>query len=328
MKFKDIPDLYIKVILDRLFRLKPAFERYERVFDDILNKFLIKENPHELDFSHLSIEEKIEIATEIFNKTADKKCKNDYFINEYIKHEEERLFVENPLSQKYLDSKLNFKGALEIIKDDKDLKPNLKQLVKYNDTRENPITLRYNNSLLFPTEKILLCEGATEEILLDELAKICGYDFKKEGVFVLGAGGKNQVARKYYSMVENFKIPIFILLDSDANETKELILPKLRSFDRIYTIKNGEFEDILPKKLITDALNYKYNSCYRCLEEDFHKDAKTAKELYEIFKQKGFGDFKKADFAKTIKDYIKLFAPKKEELTQEIITIAEKIKTL
>ena len=59
-----------------------------------------------------------------------------------------------------------------------------------------------------------------------------------------------------------------------------------------------------------------------------HKDAKTAKELYEIFKQKGFGDFKKADSAKTIKDYIKLFTPKKEELTEEIMIITEKIKTL
>lgn len=328
MKFKNIPDSYIKVILDRLFRLKPAYERFERVFDDILNKFLIKENPHELDFSHLGIDEKIEITTEIFNKTADKNCKNDYFINEYIKQEEERLFVKNPLSQKYLASKLNFKGAFEIIKNDDDLKPNLKQLIEFNKTRKNPINLRQEGSFLFPVEKILLCEGATEEILLGELAKICGYDFKKEGVFVLGAGGKNQVARKYYSMVEDFKIPIFILLDSDANETKELILPKLRSFDRIYIIKNGEFEDILPKKLITDALNYRYNSCYRCLEDDFHKDAKTAKELYEIFKQKGFGDFKKADFAKTIKDYIKLFTPKKEELTEEIMIITEKIKTL
>ena len=208
------------------------------------------------------------------------------------------------------------------------MKPNLKQLIEFNKTRKNPINLRQEGSFLFPVEKILLCEGATEEILLGELAKICGYDFKKEGVFVLGAGGKNQVARKYYSMIEDFKIPIFILLDSDANETKELILPKLRSFDRIYIIKNGEFEDILPKKLITDALNYRYNSCYRCLEDDFHKDAKTAKELYEIFKQKGFGDFKKADFAKTIKDYIKLFTPKKEELTEEIMIITEKIKTL
>lgn len=328
MKFKKIPKSYIKVILDRLFRLKPASERYERVFNDILNKFLIFENREETDTSCLNPDEKISLVCKIFNSSLDNNIKNDHFINEYLKKEEERLFLLNPLSKKYLEADINFNAALEAIKDEEDLKLNLLQMLQLNTLKCEAQELRKEKSLLYPIEKVLLCEGATEEILLGKFSTICEYDFKKNGIYVLGAGGKNQVARKYYSMAEEYNIPIFILLDSDAQATKDLILPKLRAKDRIYIIHNGEFEDILPKKIITDALNYRYSSCYNCKEEDFHKDAKTAKELYEIFKQKGFGDFKKADFAKTIKDYITTYPPKKEDLTEEIKTIIEKIKTL
>ncbi len=327
MKFKEIPKSYIKVILDRLFRFKPAHERYERVFNDILNKFLIAENDEISKIHQLDLQEKINLATEIFNSNISP-SKDDKDIKDYIKNEEKRIFHKNELSDIYLEAKLNYKNALDIIKDEPDLKDNLRQIVEFSLLKEDSKKLRKKHSLLFPIEKILLCEGATEEILLEKLCKICGYDFRKEGIYVLGAGGKNQVARKYYNMAEVIKIPIFILLDSDAIQTKELIESKLKPKDKIYIIQNGEFEDILPKKLIINALNCRYNSCLECFEEDFHKNTKTAKELYEIFKQKGFGDFKKADFAKTIKEYIDLHPPKKDELTDEIIKITHMIKTL
>lgn len=49
---------------------------------------------------------------------------------------------------------------------------------------------RFKNSLRFPVEKVVIAEGATEETLLPEFAKRCGYDFDKEGIYVLSAGGK------------------------------------------------------------------------------------------------------------------------------------------
>ena len=327
MKFKKIPPDYITVILDRLFRLKPAYERYERVFSDIINKFLIKENKEEINQTDLNLEEKINLAVQIFNSSLNSKAQDD-FLQNYIKSEEGRLYNKNNISDIYLNAQLNYHAALELIKENENLKDNLKFLIKLIDLKQNPESIRAEYSLRYPIEKILLCEGATEEILLEELCKICGYDFKKEGIYVLGAGGKNQVARKYYSMIEEIKIPIFILLDSDAIQTQELILPKLRTQDRIYIIKCGEFEDILPKNLIINALNCRYESCYKCFEEDFHKDTKTTKELYEIFKQKGFGDYKKADFAKTIKEYILKNPPSKEDLTEEIKIISQKISSL
>lgn len=327
MKFKNIPPDYITVILDRLFRLKPAYERYERVFSDIINKFLIKESKEEINQTDLNLEEKINLAVQIFNSSLNSKAQDD-FLQNYIKSEEGRLYNKNNISDIYLGANLNYQAALELIKENENLKDNLKFLIKLIGLKQNPKSIRAEYSLRYPIEKILLCEGATEEILLEELCKICGYDFKKEGVYVLGAGGKNQVARKYYSMIEEIKIPIFILLDSDAIQTQELILPKLRTQDRIYIIKCGEFEDILPKNLIINALNCRYESCYKCFEEDFHKDTKTTKELYEIFKQKGFGDYKKADFAKTIKEYILKNPLSKEDLTEEIKIISQKISSL
>ena len=41
MKFKQIPAEYFITILDRLTRFEPAYKRYNRVFDDIINKLSI-----------------------------------------------------------------------------------------------------------------------------------------------------------------------------------------------------------------------------------------------------------------------------------------------
>lgn len=324
MKFKIIPCSYLKVLLDRLIRLKPAQERYERVFGDIINKFLINEHKKSFDEN-----EKIDLAVKIFNNSTDSNFKDDDFLNKLFQKEENRMFFDNETSKKYLDCPLNLRGAFELIKNEQDLKPNLKWILEVLKNPDKDLkTLRKEKSILYPVQKILLCEGATEEILFKELSAVLGYDFKKEGVYVIGAGGKNQVARNYYKMVEEFRIPIFVLLDADAKATKELILPKLRPFDRIYVLKSGEFEDILPKKLIINALNERFKSSYHCCDDDFKECEKTAKELYEIYKAHGFGEFKKADFAKIIKAYMRKNPISALDLTDETARIVEKIKSL
>lgn len=326
MKFKTIPKEYIKVILDRLIRLKPAYERYDRVFSDILNKFLIIENKEEFDFSNIKLEEKIELAVKIFNRTVGENIDNTD-INDYIKQEEDRLFNKNNSSTKFLEAKINLKSAFNLTQED-EIKDNLRLIKLLISSKDDPKKLRKRYRTTYPVEKILLCEGATEEILLEKLSEILNYDFKKEGIFVLGAGGKNQVARKYYKMIEDFKIPIFVLLDEDAGQTKELILPKLRTKDKIHLIKKGEFEDIIPKKIIIDALNKKYSNSLHCSENDFDENEKMTKNLHEIFRKKGFGEYKKADFAKALKEYMQSTSLKKEDLSEEIIEIMEEIKKL
>ncbi len=164
-----------------------------------------------------------------------------------------------------------------------------------------------NNNVNFPyapkkIKKVILCEGATEETLLPVLAEKCGFNI--EETYILGAGGKNQSGRKYLKMLEEIKVPIFVLLDFDAFEIKNAITPKKRDIDRIYLIKEGEFEDILPKNLIIKAINFHFFNELACSEADFENDLKMTKNIELAFKTKGLGDFKKAAFAKMVENYL------------------------
>lgn len=319
MKYK-IPDKnYIKISLDRLTRFKPVIERYERVVDDILHKFLISSVDDKI--SNLALEEKINLSSEIFNSALNKKT--DLSLNEIIKKDEEKIFYLTETEKKYLNSKIDFEAALDLFETD-ELPLNLQRLKLQKNLDSDETRKKY--STLYPVKKAVLTEGITEETLLIEFAKILGVDFKKEGIFVLGAGGKNQVARKYYKMIEEIKIPVFILLDNDADEICELIKPKLRKIDSLYKIKSGEFEDILPKNLIKNALNFHFSQNLLSNGDDFEESNHTVENLNNCYKNNGWGEFKKADFAKIVREYI--LSAKNPPVSDELIKITEEIKTL
>lgn len=313
MKTKKIPTEQLLLSLDRLTRFKPTSEKYKRVFSDIVNKYSV------YNAASLSTEELCTIAVEIFNTSYEEEDSAKTLINDDV-----RYFYQDGESEKYLDARLNIGPLLKHI--DNNSAQNLKKLLYQHKYPEKSAKhLREQFSLRFPIEKIVLCEGATEEILLEELAKTLGYDFSKEGVFLLGAGGKNQVARKYYKMADEVKLPVFILLDSDAEETERLIAPKLRECDRVYVIEKGEFEDILPEKLLVRAINSHFKHQSQCTICEFDKSLPMSKNLKEVFRQKGFGDFKKSEFAKILKQHIK-----SEELESgnELKKIVDLIKAL
>jgi hypothetical protein len=164
-----------------------------------------------------------------------------------------------------------------------------------------------NNKINFPyapkkIKKVILCEGATEETLLPALAKKCGCNI--EETYILGAGGKNRAGRKYLKMLEEVRLPIFVLLDSDATEIKSAIMTKKRDIDRIYLIEKGEFEDVLPKDLIIEAINFHFSNELACSAADFEDGLKMTKNIELIFRTKGLGDFKKAAFAKMVENYL------------------------
>ncbi len=327
MQYKKIPKNYIEVILNRMFRLTPAHNRYERTFNDILNKFLIKENSEKISLSEMTIAQKAKIASDIFNNSFEYHPYDD-FLNNLLKREEDRIFKENAISKIYLKEKLHLTNAFLSMDNKECTKENLRWILNLIETKAEITQQRKKNRLLYPVEKIILTEGVTEEILLGKFSRICGYDFKENGAYIIPAGGKNQVARKYYEMIEEFQLPIFILLDSDATETKELINPKLRKKDEIYIIKKGEFEDIVPIKIIINSLNKRFKNDHKCSVKDFQKGTPATKNLYELFKQNGFGEFKKSEFAKTIADYISSTGIKKDNLSEEIIEISHKISIL
>ncbi len=301
MKYKKITKDFLLISLDRLTRFKLTKDKYERVFSDIINKFCIFEAGENHD---LKDEDKIKIVQDIINFSFPK-CENDFFINNFLKEYELSAFEQDEISIKYLNNKIDYNSALSAIESLENIPKNVMQLiVKNKDRGLNYAEIRNKTKGKYPIEKIILCEGITEEILLPVLSKLQGVDFSALGVHVLQAGGKNQVGKKYINVSEEIKKEVIILLDFDAEEVKNSIKSKLQEKDKICLIELGEFEDILPKDLIIDVLNenYKYQLKEKIDEEYFEGGYVLA--IKDIFREKALGDFKKSEFAKAVKKHL------------------------
>lgn len=301
MKFKKIPNDYFITILDRLTRLEPAYIRYKRVFDDIINKFSI-----DIKAKNLSLEDNISLAVEIFNSSFENPSVSAN-LKEILINLEDKYFLKSEISKKYLNAPIDIVSMVKSI-DFKNISLKnliwLKNIVEKNLKFDELADFREKNSSLYPINKIILCEGETENILLKTLLSKFEFDLDKKGIFVLPSGGKNQVARKYYKMREYTNLAFFILLDKDAMQIKSLIQPKLRKKDKIYLINSGEFEDLIPNELLVKTINNIYKNEYNCTISDFEDGFSTVYNLENIYKKYGFGEYKKADFAKKLKEYI------------------------
>ena len=294
MNYKKIPKNYFPTILDRLTRFEPANRRYKRVFDDIINKFSLSQKLKNLD-----IVDEIALVEEIFNSSLSKVNSNNAF-SDIIKKREEEFFVKNEQSELFLNSKIDIaQMALEAGFDKYDLFPYI--------------------------SKIILCEGETERILFKTLVELFDIDFDKSGFKLIARGGKNQVARKYYSMVDYTKLPFFILLDKDASSVREMINKKLRKIDYIYMIESGEFEDIIPINILCDAINYAHKNDIHCSVDDFSDESSNVDAIHNIYKKYGFGEYKKARLAQVLDEYIKLNLTKNDFSNSEIVKIAKKL---
>ena len=314
MKFKKIPKEYFPTILDRLSRFEPANIRYKRVFDDIINKFSISEK-----LKNLTLEDEIALVVEIFNSSVNEN--NDYYINDILRKLEDKCFNFNSESYQYLSARINLSAMINEIQNYDNLAKNVIWLKKISDEKKDIYQLRKEYSLIYPIEKIILCEGQTEYTLLDTIFKLFNIDINKLGYIPIAAGGKNQVARKYYKMQEYTKTPFFILLDKDAYSIKELIEPKLRKCDTLYLLKCGEFEDLIPKIILQKTINYVHKNEYNCIFDDFSDDNSMVENLEFIYKKYGFGEFKKAKFALELKEYIENNCTKEDFIDSEIVEI-------
>lgn len=319
MKFKKIPKEYFFTILDRLTRFEPACVRYKRVFDDIISKFSLN-----CKLKNMTIDDEIKYVEEIFNSSINSD-NNSNSINDILTEIEDLYFYKNEISYQYLSSRINILGMYNEIKDNKNLPLNLKWL-NYLQQNSNIYANRISNSLLYPIEKIILCEGQTEFILLNSIFKLFNIDLNSLGILVFQAGGKNQVARKYYEMLEYIKLPFFILLDKDALSIKELIEPKLRKIDKLYLIKSGEFEDLIPVNILKDTINTIHSTEFNCNLSDFDNNLSMVVNLENIYKKYGFGEFKKAKFAQQLKEFIDNNCNKNDFEASEIIDIIKVLK--
>ena len=184
--------------------------------------------------------------------------------------------------------------------------------------------VRRDKKLKFPIDKVILVEGITEEILLPVFARKLDYDFYANGVQVIPAGGKNQVVKMYYKLVSELKVPIFVLLDKDAEENINQIKPRLRDFDKIHLVSCGEFEDLLPKALIVRTVNSHFKNFLTITDKDLAVGNSMVVVLEEIFKTKGLHEFKKAEFAKLVKENIVSTL----DISPEIVSIVEEISLI
>ncbi len=321
-KVKPLTKSQIIISIDRLTRFKNTETKYLRVFKDILTQNLIEPKFKKTDLEKMDYSELRNWAEFVINYSlgmAGLTLENDYLINQRLLNYENSVFENNKNVQELLNNKINYKACLSYI-DEKSPKNLLwlKNLEISSDIRKS----RFDNSLRFPVEKVIIAEGATEETLLPEFAKRCGYDFDKEGIYILSAGGKNQVVKLYYQLVESLKLPIFVLLDKDAKENLEEIQPRLRDIDKIHLLDCGEFEDLLPIKLVERTLDYELKNISMLEKEKLNEDIPRVKFLEEVFKTRGMHEFKKVEFAQMVKKNIK----HEEDISPEVVEIIDEIR--
>lgn len=322
VKVKPLTKEQLTISIDRLTRFKNPEVKYLRVFGEIITNNLIQPKYKKSDIEKMDSEEVKKLAELIINYSLENlglPKDEDYIINQRLYDYEKSVYIISENIEKFLKNKINYKAFVTLIDENspKNLKW-LKALGSPMDIKQE----RFKNSLRFPVEKVVIAEGATEETLLPEFAKRCGYDFDKEGIYVLSAGGKNQVVKLYYRLVDSLKLPIFVLLDKDAKENLEEIKPKLRPIDKIHLLACGEFEDLLPLELVQRTLDYQLNNISMMEKEMLNAPEPRVKILEEVFKTRGMHEFKKVEFAQMVKKNIKTNA----DISDEICEIINEIK--
>ena len=320
MKFKPLTENQIIISIDRLTRFKSTEEKYLRVFKDILVSNLIEPKFKKQDLEHLDYRTIRDLAVEIFNKSLKEDNTNDLSLNLKLKAYENSTFVNDKNVDILLDNSLDYVSVLKLLQVDKPI--NLEWL---NSLRENTdmYRMREEKGLQYPVSLVVIVEGITEEILLPQFSKVLGLDFLAHGIKILPAGGKNQVVKLYYSLSEELRLPIFVLLDKDAVENVNLINRKLRDEDRVHLLNSGEFEDLLPLNLILKTINSHLKNFASISIKDLEKDEPMVKILEEIFKCCGIHEFKKAEFAHLVQNQIKSTADISEEISCIIKSLQE-----
>lgn len=305
MKIKKLTKEQLIISIDRLTRFKEPETKYLRVFKDIILTNLIEPKYKKSELDIMDYEELKRLAENIINSSLESNS-DDLTINQKLYDYETSAFNIDKNTEKLLKNKINYKEIIKLLP--QKMPDNLKWLCS-------------EVSCGFPVKKVILCEGITEEILLPEFAKICGFDLKENGIHIISAGGKNQVVKMFYNYAECLKIPIFVLLDNDAIENQQQISPKLRPIDRIHLLKSGEFEDLLPDSLIIKTLNYATHNISFAPIEGLKESTSKVEFLEEFFKHRGLHEFKKAEFAHLVKENISGI----DDISEEIKEIIEEL---
>ena len=303
------------ISIDRLTRFKYTEQKYLRVFFDVILSNLIEPKFRKKDLEVMDYSSLKYFAENIINTSLTSilgEVENTLNINKKLKNYENQIFNLNDNVNILLDNSINYDAFIKFVTENS--VQNLQWLKTLSPEFKNKVKTK------FPIKEVIIVEGITEETLLPVFAKQCGFNFDEKGIQIVSAGGKNQVVKMFYLLSEQLKLPIFVLLDNDAQENYNQIKPKLRKTDKIHLINGGEFEDILPKELILRTLNDHFANL-NSIEESEFIDESMVKNLEEIFKKKGFHEFKKAEFAQLIKNNVN----SKKDVSVEIEQIIKEL---
>ena len=330
-KYKLMTEEDILISLDRLSRFKNPEIKYVRVFYDIILKHLIfpSVSKHKLD--ELPASFLVDTVSEIWNNSVENifgKADGDCF--SLKQYDEIQYNISDSYILELMNADLKIAPVLKNI-DEKNLPKNVlflkKLFLKYSKNADIAVLgdeIRKKYQTLFPVKKLILTEGITEEILLPKFAEISGYNFDENGVYILATGGKSKVLSIYAELKYVLKIPVFVLLDNDAEPVYNDIVSVLRKEDKAYLIKSGEFEDILSKDLIIKSFSdMNYDVAPADITETSSENG-TCFALENLWKSRGLGEFRKAHFAKAANNCLN----DKKYISEEIKTILDLIINL
>lgn len=154
-----------------------------------------------------------------------------------------------------------------------------------------------------PVKSLLIVEGETEKLLLPIFAQAMNLNFDELGIHILPAGGKNHVLSIYRQQAKVLNCPIFTILDQDAQGIAEEIRADFRKGDYIFTIQEGEFEDLYDLPLVLRTINRNYQPYPEVTVEGFRKIAANSnargrvQTLRAVWQAYNLGTFDKIEFA-------------------------------
>ena len=303
-KIKPMTIAEMTLALDRISRFKFPEKKLKRVYVETICSQLISPKFKKSDLEKFDNKSLAKYFCTIWNYSVEKnfgEINSDFELNKKYIEQEKKCY--------YLD-----KDIINLMPSEADFK-----------TLTDNIKRVPNNFCDYKTPtKIVLTEGITEEILLPVFSQIYGYDWTENGVKILGTGGKNRILNFYKVFKDQIKIPIFILLDSDAKTIFDQLISVLRPNDKAYLIENGEIEDIIPANLFKNAINSEFRQQVKISVKDFDNKIKMVENLHNIYKNNGLGEFKKSKMAQLIKATIH----KQCTLSEELYSILETIKKL
>ena len=334
LKYKLLSFDELVINLDRLSRFKLPEESFARVFYSVLYKCLIYPKYSKQELETLDAEKISKYVALIWNNSVKAlfgNDKNNSQINKVLKMMLSSVFKNiDDRTKLLIDTKLSISHIIEKIDYDK-APQNLKLLIKANESfsERNPATieklygLSQKFSLKFPVKKLLIVEGITEEILLPVFAKKLNYDFDKNGIYVLGAGGKTKSPDLYIQLRDRLNIPVVLLFDLDAYGLCQVLKAQLLNKDKIIVINNGEFEDILSPYLIKRSLNSEYDTIKPVSISDLNIYTKMCDNLREFYRTRKLGEFKKAKLSKIVASNVKYSTDVTSEIKNIIYDIIE-----